>query len=200
MGRGDPLTRLHITGDEAADRLLADEPLGLLIGMLLDQQIAIELAFKGPLRLSERIGSLDATTIAELDPDELEAAFREKPALHRFPAAMATRTQALCQHLVAENDGDVTAIWDDVPDGPALVRRLRSLPGFGPEKSKIFAALLAKRFDITPPGWEEATAPFSDGELRSVADLAAPGDLDRLRDHRRAQKAAGTNKQGRPTG
>ncbi len=167
--------------------------------MLLDQQIAIELAFKGPRRLSERIGSLDATTIAALDPDDLEAAFREKPALHRFPAAMAKRTQALCRHLVAEHDGDVTGIWADVPDGRALVKRLRALPGFGPEKSRIFAALLAKRFGITPPGWEEATAPFSDGELRSVADLAEPGDLDRLREHRKAQKAAGTDKQGRPT-
>ncbi len=166
--------------------------------MLLDQQIAIELAFKGPLRLSERIDSLDAATIAGLDPDELEAAFREQPALHRFPAAMAKRTRALCEHLVAEYDGDTTAIWSGVADGRTLVRRLRALPGFGPEKSRIFAALLAKRFGITPPGWEEATAPFSDGALRSVADLAAPGDLERLREHRRALKAAGRDKQGRP--
>lgn len=200
MGRGGPLTALHITGDEAADRLLADEPLALLIGMLLDQQIAIELAFTGPHRLSERLGGIDAHTIAGLDPDELESVFREKPALHRFPAAMAKRTQALCRHLVDEHDGDVTRLWSEATDGRELVRRLRALPGFGPEKSKIFAALLAKRFGIAPAGWEEATAPFSDGELRSVADLAAPGDLDRLREHRRAQRAAGTDKQGRPTG
>ncbi len=192
------MTSLHITGDPAADRLLAEEPLALLIGMLLDQQIAIELAFKGPQRLSDRIEPLDAATIAALDPDELEAAFRQKPALHRFPAAMAKRTRALCEHLVDEYDGDTAAIWAGVPDGRTLVRRLRALPGFGAEKSKIFAALLAKRFDVTPPGWEEATAPFSDGELRSVADLAAPGDLDRLRERRRAQKAAGKDKQGRP--
>lgn len=199
MGRRGPLNTLHITGDEDTDRLLADEPLALLIGMLLDQQIAIELAFRGPYRLAERITALDATTIADLDPDELEEAFRTKPALHRFPAAMAKRTQALCVHLVEEYDGDASAIWDDAPDGRTLVRRLRALPGFGPEKSKIFAALLAKRFGIAPPGWDDAAAPFSDGELRSVADLAAPGDLDRLREHRRAQKAAGTDKQGRPT-
>lgn len=191
---------LHITGDESADRLLADEPLALLIGMLLDQQIAIELAFKGPHRLSERLGGLDARAIALLDPEALEAAFREKPALHRFPAAMAKRTQALCEHLVDEYDGHVTQLWSEADDGRDLVRRLRSLPGFGPEKSKIFAALLAKRLGVTPTGWEAAAAPFSDDELRSVADLAEPGDLDRLREHRRAQKAAGTDKQGRPTG
>ena len=135
-----------------------------------------------------------------MDPDELEAACRTKPALHRYPAAMAKRTQALCGHLVDEHGGSVTAIWNEVPDGRTLVRRLRALPGFGPEKSKIFAALLAKRFGVRPEGWEDATSPFSDDELRSVADLAAPGDLDRLRAHRQELKAAGRDKQGRPTG
>lgn len=190
---------LHVTGDPEVDELLAEEPLALLIGMLLDQQIAIELAFTGPYRLRERLGSLDVATIAELDPEQLEAVFREKPALHRYPAAMAKRTQALCTHLVEHHDGEVTAVWADVDDGAALVRRLKALPGFGPEKSKIFASLLAKRFGVRPAGWEEAAAPFSADGLRSVADLAEPGDLDRLREHRRALKAQGKDKQGRPT-
>ncbi|MEM9035799.1 MAG: HhH-GPD-type base excision DNA repair protein [Actinomycetota bacterium] len=189
---------LHITGTREVDELLATEPLALLIGMLLDQQIAIELAFTGPWRLRERIGQLDAAAIAAMDPDELERIFRERPALHRYPAAMAKRTQALCAHLVDEHDGDVTRLWIDVGDGAVLLRRIRALPGFGPEKAKIFTALLAKRFEIRPEGWERAAAPFSDHQLRSVADLTAPGDLDRLREHRRAQKAKGTDKQDRP--
>lgn len=189
---------LHITGDPQADDLLTREPLALLIGMLLDQQIPIEVAFTGPLRLQQRIGPLSAASLAGMDPAQLEAVFRAKPALHRYPAAMAKRTQALCAHLVARHAGDPRRLWIDVDDGTTLVRRLRALPGFGPEKAKIFAALLARRFAVQPSGWVDAVAPFADDQLRSVADLAGPGDLERLRAHRQTQKAQGLDKQDRP--
>jgi uncharacterized HhH-GPD family protein len=169
-----PGADIPVTGDPDADRLLVENPLALLIGMLLDQQVPMEWAFRGPATLRDRLGSLDARAIAELPPDELEAVFRAKPALHRYPASMAKRTQALCRHLVDEYGGDAAAVWRDAPDGAELLRRLRDLPGFGAEKSKIFLALLAKRRGVRPPGWEHAAAPFSDSTPRSVADIDSP--------------------------
>ncbi len=189
-----PGADLPVTGDPDADRLLVENPLALLIGMLLDQQVPMEWAFRGPSTLRDRLGGLDARAIAELPPDELEAVFRAKPALHRYPASMATRTQALCRHLVDQYGGDAAAVWRDVPDGAELLRRLRDLPGFGAEKSKIFLALLAKRLGVRPPGWEEAAAPFSDPTPRSVADIDSPETLAQVRDWKRAQKARGKGK------
>ncbi len=189
-----PPADIPVTGDPAADRLLAEDPLALLIGMLLDQQVPMEWAFKGPSTLKERLGGLDARAIAAMDPDRLDAVFRERPALHRFPSAMAKRTQALAQALVDDYDGDAAAVWRDVSDGAELLARLRALPGFGAEKSKIFVALLAKRLGVRPPGWEQAVAPFSDGTPRSVADIDSPETLARVRDWKRAQKAAGKGK------
>jgi uncharacterized HhH-GPD family protein len=188
-----------VTGDPEADRLLTDEPLALMIGMLLDQQVPMEWAFSAPLKLKERLGGrLDAAEIAALDPAALLAVFKGPPALHRFPGSMAMRTQALCQHLVDDYGGDAAAVWVGVGDGRELVRRVRALPGFGGEKSKIFIALLAKRFGVRPPGWEEAAAPFSDGEPRSVADVDSAETLVKVRAWKKMMKAQGRSKMDAP--
>jgi uncharacterized HhH-GPD family protein len=188
-----------VTGDPEADALLADDPLALLIGMLLDQQIPMEWAFAGPLKLRERMGGrLDAAEIAAADPDEFALVFKGPPALHRFPGSMGTRTQALCQYLVDHYGGSASAVWTGVDDGRELVRRVRALPGFGGEKSKIFSALLAKRFGVRPPGWEEATAPFSDGEPRSVADIDSAESLQRVRAWKKMMKAQKKSKAETP--
>lgn len=188
---------LVVTGDEVADRLVNHDPLALLIAMLLDQQISIELAFTGPARLAERLGGrLDAATIAGLDEDRFAELARTKPAIHRFPAAMAKRIQEMCRHVVAEYDGDAGAIWRRVRRAEVLERRLRAIPGFGPEKVAIFTAVLAKRFGRRPAGWEEVAGPFATDDLRSVADLDSLEALAALRDKRRALKAAGRPKTG----
>ena len=185
---------IPVTGDPEADRLLAENPLALLIGMLLDQQVPMEWAFRGPFTLRQRLGGLDATAIAAMSPDTLEAVFRAKPALHRFPGSMAKRTHALCQHLVDEYGGDAGAVWRGVTSGDELYARLVALPGFGPEKAKIFQALLAKRLEVRPDGWERAAAPFSDDTPRSVADIDSPETLARVRDWKRTQKRHGRGK------
>ncbi|MEQ8840704.1 MAG: HhH-GPD-type base excision DNA repair protein [Acidimicrobiales bacterium] len=186
---------LAVTGDASADRLLNNDPLALMIGMLLDQQISIELAFIGPFRLAHRLGgALDAHTIAAMDPDRFADLCRTKPALHRFPAAMGGRIQQMCQHLVDHYDGDAATIWRHVRRAEVLQERLYEVPGFGPEKVKIFTAVLAKRFDRRPDGWEEVAGVFADDELRSVADLDSSEALVALRAKRRAMKAAGQSK------
>jgi uncharacterized HhH-GPD family protein len=185
---------IPVTGDPDADRLLVENPMALLIGMLLDQQVPMEWAFKGPATLQTRLQGLDASRIADLDPDDLDAAFRTKPAVHRFPSAMAKRTHALAQMIVDEYGGDAAAIWRDVPSGAELFERLRALPGFGDQKAKIFLALLAKRLGVRPDGWEAAAAPFSDSTPRSVADIDSPETLARVRDWKRTQKARGKGK------
>jgi uncharacterized HhH-GPD family protein len=191
-------TPLRVTGDSAVDQLLQSNPLALMIGMLLDQQIPIEWAFASPHRLEQRLGRpLSAGLIAGLATEELEAAFAEKPALHRFPASMAGRTQKLCVALVEHHNGDPASIWVDVASGAALVKRLKALPGFGPEKSKIFVALLAKRFGVSPDGWEAAAGMFADDDVaRSVADVDGPAVLDEIRAYRALLKAEGKGKQG----
>jgi len=186
--------QIPVTGDPDADRLLADNPLALLIGMLLDQQVPMEWAFRGPATLKARLGGLDARAIAEMSPDALDAVFRAKPALHRFPGSMAKRTHALAQHLVDEYDGDAAAVWRDVTSGDELFARLVALPGYGVEKAKIFQALLAKRLGVRPDGWEQAAAPFSDATPRSVADIDSPETLARVRDWKRTQKRRGKTK------
>jgi uncharacterized HhH-GPD family protein len=185
---------LAVTGDDAADRLLNTDPLALLLGMLLDQQVPMEWAFMGPYTLRERLGGLDAGAIAAMDPDAVEAAFRSKPALHRYPASMAKRAHALCQVLVEEYGGDAANVWKDAATGDELLARLRALPGFGEEKSKIFLALLAKQFGVRPQGWESAATPFSDATKRSVADIDSPEALAEVRTWKKAQKAKGKTK------
>lgn len=189
-----------VTGDPEADQLLTDDPLALMIGMLLDQQIPMEWAFAGPLKLRARMGGrLDAAEIAAVEPDKFEAIFKGPPALHRFPGSMGKRTQALCQYLVDHYDGSAAAVWTGVDDGRELVKRVRDLPGFGSEKAKIFTALLAKRFGVRPLGWEEAAAPFSDDEPRSVADIDSAENLQRVRAWKKMMKAQKRSKADTPT-
>jgi len=189
---------LHITGDTAADELLTDNPLALLVGMLLDQQVAMETAFAGPLKIEQRTGATDAATIASMDPDDFLAAFKQSPSVHRFPGSMATRVQSLCQTLVDDWGGDAAALWTAPssgsgtgPDGSTVLKRLKALPGFGEQKAKIFLALLGKQYGFTGEGWREASAPYGeDGSFRSVADIVSPESLTKVREHKRAMKAA----------
>ncbi len=183
-----------ITGDADADALLVDEPLALVIGMLLDQQVPMEWAFRGPARLKERLGGLDAHAIAAMTPDALDEIFREKPALHRFPSAMAKRTHALCEHVVAEYDGDVAKLWRRQKDPEVVFERIRALPGYGDEKARIFLAILGKRLGKAPAGWERLAGPFGDATPRSVADIDSPEAFARVRAWKKEQKAKGKAK------
>ncbi len=183
---------LHITGDTAADTLLTDNPLALLVGMLLDQQVPMETAFAGPLKIEQRTGAVDAEAIAGMDPEAFLEAFRQSPAVHRFPGSMAARVQTLCQELVDAWGGDASAIWTlGDPDGPEVLRRLKALPGFGEQKAKIFLALLGKQYGYTGAGWREAAGDYGDeGSYRSVADIVSPESLTKVREHKKAMKAA----------
>ncbi|MGZ8735265.1 MAG: HhH-GPD-type base excision DNA repair protein [Acidimicrobiia bacterium] len=183
-----------ITGDKAADALLVRDPLALLLGMLLDQQVPMEWAFRGPATLSERLGGLDAARIAEMSPEAVEAVFKEKPALHRYPGSMAKRTHALCGHIVETYDGDAAKIWRGVRDPEVVFERLRALPGYGDDKAKILLAILGKRLGRAPEGWERVAEPFSDDQPRSAADVDSPEALLRVREWKRVQKAKRTTK------
>ena len=186
---------LWITGEPEFDELINTDPLALLIGMLLDQQIAIELAFRGPARLRERLGGrFDASTIAEWDPDDFATICAEKPALHRFPAAMAGRIQELCAHLADVYDGDAARIWKRRRSADTVAANLAAVPGYGDEKVRILIAVLAKRFDVQPPGWEAVAAPFSDDQPRSVADMGSAEGRLAVREWKKARKAAGKSK------
>lgn len=193
-----PAGTLYITGDRAADALLNRDGTALLIGMLLDQQVTMELAFAGPAKLRQRLGHLDARRIAAMDPAELAAVCSAPPAIHRFPVAMARRIQALCAALAETYRGKGANVWAGVADGDELYRRLRALPGFGDEKARIFIALLGKRMGVQTPGWREAAGRFGDDVPRSVADIDGPDALARVREWKKAQKAAGRDKQDRP--
>ncbi|HEU5034017.1 MAG TPA: HhH-GPD-type base excision DNA repair protein [Mycobacteriales bacterium] len=175
-----------------ADKLLADSPLALLIGKVLDQQIPLEWAFKGPHTLTERLGrDLDATDLARRDPDELAKLFATPPALHRFPGSMAGRVQELCRVIVEQYDGDAANVWAGARDGADLLRRIEALPGFGKQKAKIFVALLGKQLKVRPRGWREAAGEFgADGSRMSVADITDPVSLGEVRDYKKQMKAA----------
>lgn len=190
---------LYITGDDAADTLLNTDANALLIGMLLDQQVSMELAFAGPAKLRERLGHLDPAKISAMDVDDFVAVCTEKPAVHRFPASMGTRIHELCGVLTEQYGADASHIWRDVTDGRELYDRLRELPGFGDEKSKIFVAVLAKSQGVTPDGWQDAAGVFGDDTPRSVADIDGPEALEKVREWKKAQKAAKKDKQGRAT-
>jgi uncharacterized HhH-GPD family protein len=187
---------LAVTGSVEADELINTDPLALLLGMLLDQQVPMEWAFVAPSFLRDRLGDrFNAAGIATMDPDEFLVVAKGPRAIHRFPGSMAKRVQAVCAHLVEHYDGDAEAIWRDVPSGEELVGRLRALPGFGDEKSKIFTALLAKRVGVRPPGWAEAAAPFSDDTPRSVADIDSKDSFARVRAWKQEKKRQGKTKQ-----
>jgi uncharacterized HhH-GPD family protein len=139
---------LHFTDDDAANTLIAQNPLALLIGFVLDQQVSAQTAFSGPLKLEQRLGRLDAAEIAGLDPARLEEVFREKPAIHRFPGNMARRVQELCATIMSEYGGDAARVWTDAKDDADLRKRIGSLPGFGPMKITALGSVLAKRFGV----------------------------------------------------
>ncbi|GAA1701229.1 HhH-GPD-type base excision DNA repair protein [Microbacterium sediminicola] len=183
---------LQITGDDAADLLLTHDPLALLVGMLLDQQVPMEAAFAGPRKIRDRIGSLDAAALAGFAPDAFVEVFKTTPAVHRFPGSMAGRVQALCAAVVEDWDGDAAAIWTrGGPDGAEVLKRLKALPGFGEQKAKIFLALLGKQYGYAGEGWREASAPYGEeGSFRSVADIVSPESLAKVREHKKAMKAA----------
>jgi uncharacterized HhH-GPD family protein len=185
MLESTPPDRLWFTGSEAADRLLVEEPLALLIGFELDQQVPLQKAFSGPWELRRRIGTLDAARIAALDPEVLDAAFRERPALHRFPGAMARRTQELCVAIARDYANDAAGVWRDARDGQELRKRLLALPGFGEMKAATMIAILGKRLGVRPPGWE-AVAPTH----MTLGDVDSPETLKRYQDGKRAHKAA----------
>jgi len=182
---------LPFTDDDDANQLLAAEPLALLIGMLLDQQVPMEKAFHSPFDLKVRLGGrLDAAEIAAADPAELAALFAERPALHRFPGSMAARTRDLCRRLVEDYAGDAERVWSSAATGADLYANLKSLPGFGDQKARIFVALLAKRLGVRPPGWEDAAGAYGQPGWFSVADIDGPEALGRVREYKRAVKAA----------
>jgi uncharacterized HhH-GPD family protein len=183
---------LHITDDPKADELLSSDPLALLIGMLLDQQVAMETAFAGPAKIKERLGAFDAATIAEQDAEAFSALCRMPPAVHRFPDSMAARVQSLCAAIRDDWGGDAESIWTrDDPDGAEVLKRLKKLPGFGDQKARIFLALLGKQYGFDGAGWRQAAGDYgAEGSFKSVADIVSPESLTKVREHKRAAKAA----------
>ncbi|MEU3732916.1 HhH-GPD-type base excision DNA repair protein [Streptomyces sp. NPDC033538] len=184
---------LHLAQDPEADELLGRSPLAALVGMLLDQQVPMEWAFKGPSTIARRMGAedLDAHDIAAYDPEAFAALLSDKPAVHRYPGSMAGRVQQLCRYLVETYDGDAEAVWRGVGTGKELLKRLQELPGFGKQKAQIFLALLGKQLDVRPEGWREAAGAYGEPKsFRSVADITGPESLTKVRAHKQEMKAA----------
>lgn len=191
------MTGICIAQEPEADALLEHEPLALLIGMLLDQQIQMEIAFRGPLKLHERLGGLDVRVIADYDPDEFATLATTPPAIHRYGGSMAKRVQDMCRMIVDEWDGDPAAIWTrpgadgGAPTGQEVLRRVRALPGYGEQKAKIFVAILGKQYGVTPEGWREAAGDYGKPDSRlSAADVVDAQTLVEVRDTKKAIKAA----------
>jgi uncharacterized HhH-GPD family protein len=175
--------RLHFTGNDEADALLAQEPMALLIGFALDQQVPVPTAFAGPLKLKQRIGTLDPGRIAATDPGDLEAAFREKPAIHRFPGTMATRVQDLAAFVADRYAGKAERLWTEAADGDDLRARIEELPGFGEMKVKALGSVLAKRFGV---GAAQALVP----DHPTLGDVDSAEALQSYQAAKRAYKAA----------
>ena len=183
--------KLPFSGDDAADRLLEEDALALVIGMVLDQQVPLERAFRSPYDLKERMGgTLDVHAIATADPDGLATLFVGPPALHRFPGSMAKRVQEVCRAIIDEHGGDAARIWTEAADGADLYQRVKALPGFGEQKAKIFVALLGKRLGAAPAGWEKAAGDYGKpNTFKSVADIDGPDALSRVRAYKKEMKA-----------
>lgn len=184
--------KLWLAQDPEADALLDENPLALLIGMVLDQQVPFETAFAGPKKIADRMGSFGAHEIAEYDPDKFAALCSERPAIHRFPGSMAKRIQTLAQIIVDRYDGDAAGVWTaGDPDGEELLRRIKGLPGFGEVKAQIFLALLGKQYGVTPKGWRKAAGQFGkDGTHISVADIVDAQSMGAVRSYKKQMKAA----------
>jgi len=194
--RLDAMATLQLTSDPAADLLLSEEPFALLLGMLLDQQIPMEVAFAGPRKIADRLGGIDPHQIAECDAERFTALCSETPAVHRFPGSMAKRIQDLAHEIVDRYGGDAAGLWTvGEPDGAEVLRRLKALPGFGEQKAKIFLALLGKQYGVTPRGWRAAAGDYGKaGTYMSIADVVDKGSLDQVRAYKKKMKAAAKEK------
>jgi uncharacterized HhH-GPD family protein len=182
---------IRVTGDGAVDKFISEDPLALVIAMVLDQQIPLEKAFRSPFDLKERLGGrLEASELAAMDPDALAQVFSERPALHRFPRSMASRVQQVAAVITDSYRGDAAAIWSTAVDGKQLLANVRALPGFGDQKARIFVALLGKQLGVRPPGWEKAASPYGQARsFRSVADIDSPEALAKVRRFKQQAKA-----------
>jgi uncharacterized HhH-GPD family protein len=189
---GEGAVTIWMPVEPEANELLNRSPLALLIAMLLDQQVTLEKAFSGPLDLVRRLGHEPTVAeLAEFDPDALAAIFSERPALHRYPKAMAARTQDLAQLLMVQYDGDAARVWESAGSGAELLKRVGALPGFGAQKAQIFVALLGKQLGVRPDGWRQAAGTFgAEGTRFSVADITDEKSLGEVRSHKQAMKAA----------
>ena len=187
---------IQIAQEPAADELLSTNPFALLVGMMLDQQFPMEHAFAGPQKVVSRFGPFDPAAIAAADPEEFAALCSTTPAIHRFPGSMAARLQDLARFVVEEYDGDASRIWTEASDGKDLAKRLKALPGFGAQKVKIFVALVAKQLDVRPEGWEKAAGDYALDGYRSVADVVDGVTLQKVRDYKKAAKAAAKTSAG----
>lgn len=181
---------IQIAQDPAADKVLAESPFALLAGMMLDQQFPMERAFAGPAKVLERFGSLEPAAIAAADPERFSELCRTPPAIHRYGGSMAARLQELARAVVEEYDGDASRIWTEAVDGKDLLKRIQALPGFGKQKAQIFTALVAKQLGVRPEGWEKAAGDYALEGYRSVADVVDPVSLQKVRDYKKAKKAA----------
>jgi len=180
------MTEIHFTNVDGGNDVLAESHFALLVGMTLYQQEPVEKAFAGPAVLADRLGRpLNAEAIAGMDPQELEDVFREKPALHRFPANMAKRTQAVASYIVDEYDGDPTGLWDGVDSGAELLARIKEMPGFGDYKARVYAAVLAQQFGIKPDGWEGSLPDWP-----NISEVYSEADRADMKERKKAWKAA----------
>ena len=186
------MTKIRLAQDRAADELLSRDPFALLAGMLLDQQVPMEKAFAGPRLIADRLGlaELDPAVVARTDPDDFVAIMTGPPAVHRYPQSMGARVQALAQVIQDEYDGDASTLWARSSSGADLYKRLTALPGFGAQKAKIFVALLGKQLGVRPSGWRAAAGDYGLAGFRSVADVVDEESLIKVRETKRAAKAA----------
>lgn len=177
--------RMAWTGDKEADRLVSEDPLALLIGFCLDQQVPVEWAFMGPLRVRERLGTLDAKRLARMDPSKVETAFRTPPALHRYPGSMAQRVQGLCAVVAEQYGGDASRIWREAADARELQRRFAALPGFGAMKARMMVGVVAKQLGVKPSGWKEIAPDWP-----TLADVHTVKEREEYQAKKRAFKAS----------
>ena len=186
------MSPIRLAQQQAADELLSRDPFALLTGMLLDQQVPMEKAFAGPRLIADRLGltDLDPRVVADTDPDEFTAIMAGPPAVHRYPQSMGTRVQTLARVIVEQYDADAAALWTPVTTGAELYKRLNALPGFGAQKAKIFVALLGKQLEVRPTGWKAAAGDYGLKGFRSVADVVDDDSLVKVRETKRAAKAA----------
>lgn len=184
---------LNLANDPDADAVLNEHPFAVVVGMMLDQQYAMEQAFRGGWKVLSRFGTLDPAAIAEADPEAFKELCSQTPAIHRFPGSMAGRLQDLAAHVVEKYDGDVTRLWTEPTTGAELSRRVNELPGFGKQKSQIFVALLAKQLGVRPRGWKQAAGDYALSGYRSIADVVDEASLRKVRESKQAAKRAAKN-------